>query len=102
MYARVWEYDVPASNVDAFLDAYGAAGAWAELFGRSPGYAGTQLFRDMDRAGRFLTVDRWADYASWEAFLGRWGSDYRELDQRLRGLADGGELIVEGSAEDNA
>jgi hypothetical protein len=53
----------------------------------------------MDRAGRFLTVDRWTDYASWQAFLDRWGSDYRELDQRLSGLADGGEMIAEGFAE---
>jgi hypothetical protein len=55
----------------------------------------------VDRAGRFLTIDRWADAASWEAFLGSWASDYGELDQRLRGLADGGEMIVEGSAEDS-
>jgi len=100
MYARVWEYKVQARDVDAFLTAYGASGAWAQLFARAEGYAGTRLFRDVDRAGRFLTVDRWADAASWEAFLGHWASDYRELDQRLRGLADGGEMIVEGSAED--
>jgi len=78
MYARVWEYDVRASDVDAFLTAYGAGGAWAQLFARSEGYAGTRLFRDVDRAGRFLTVDRWADFASWEAFFARWGSDYLE------------------------
>jgi hypothetical protein len=99
MYAGVWEYEVRASDVESFLAAYGASGAWVQLFARSEGYAGTRLFRDVDRAGRFLTVDRWTDYASWEAFLDRWGRDYRELDQRLRGLADGGEMIVEGLAE---
>jgi heme-degrading monooxygenase HmoA len=99
MYARVWEYEVRTSDVEAFLAAYGASGAWVKLFERSEGYDGTQLFRDVDRAGRFLTVDRWTDYASWKAFLDRWGSDYRELDQRLRRLADGGQMIVEGLAE---
>jgi hypothetical protein len=99
MYVRVWEYKVPAGEVDAFIAAYGASGAWAKLFARSNGYAGTGLFRDVDRADRFLTVDQWADSACWEGFLYQWGSDYRELDQRLRGLAAGGEMVVEGSAE---
>ena|SRR5215469_16371399 len=96
MYARVWEYEVRAGDVDAFLSAYGADGAWAQLFRRSEGYAGTRLFRDVDRDGCFLTVDQWEDVASWEAFEDRWGSDYRELDQRLHALAAGGEPIVEG------
>jgi hypothetical protein len=42
MYVRVWEYKVER-------------------------YGGTQLFRDVDRADRFLTVDRWADAARWDA-----------------------------------
>jgi hypothetical protein len=97
MYARVWEYEVGAGEVDASLAAYGAGGAWAQLFARAEGYAGTRLFRDVDRAGRFLTVDRWADAACWQAFLYRWGDDYGELDRRLRGLAAGGKAVVEGA-----
>jgi len=98
MYVRVWEYEVPAGQVDAFVAAYGQSGAWVQLFGRSKGYAGTRLFRDVDKANRFLTVDRWTDAGCWEAFLRVWASDYRELDQRLHELADGGEMIVDGSA----
>ena len=96
MYVRVWEYEVETGQVDAFLAAYGAGGAWAQLFARAAGYTGTQLFRDVDRANRFLTVDRWADAASWESFLDRWRDDYCELDHQLRRLAAGGEPIVEG------
>jgi heme-degrading monooxygenase HmoA len=73
-------------------------GAWAQLFAQAEGYAGTQLFRDVDRASRFLSVDRWADAASWRAFLDRWGNDYDELEHRLHGLAAGGEAVVEGAA----
>lgn len=98
MYVRVWEYEVEADQVDAFLAAYGATGAWVQLFSRAGGYAGSQLFRDAECTSRFLTVDRWADAASWEAFMGRWGDDYRELDHRLDGLASGGQVVVEGSA----
>lgn len=94
---RVWKYEVRASEVDAFVAAYGPSGTWAELFARAKGYAGTRLFRDVDRPGQFLTVDRWADAACWETFLARWGNDYRDVDERLNGLAAGGEVVVEGS-----
>jgi quinol monooxygenase YgiN len=73
MYMRVWEYKVEAGQVDDFIAAYGPAGASARLFARAEGYGGTELFRDVDKAGRFLTVDRWADAARWDAFLARWG-----------------------------
>jgi heme-degrading monooxygenase HmoA len=98
MYVRVWEYEVEAGQVDDFIAAYGPAGAWARLFARAEGYGGTQLFRDVDRADRFLTVDRWAAAARWDAFLGRWGDNYGELDRRLHGLAAGGEAVIEGAA----
>ena len=98
MYVRVWEYEVRTGQVEAFLAAYGATGAWARLFARAEGYAGTQLFGDVNRAGRFLTVDRWHDAASWVAFLAGWGEEYRELDRRLHRLATGGEVVVEGVA----
>jgi heme-degrading monooxygenase HmoA len=97
MYVRVREYEVDTGQADALLAAYGAGGAWAQLE-RAAGYAGTQLFRDFDRANRFLTVACWADAASWESFLDRWRDDYCELDHQLRRLAAGGEPIVEGAA----
>ena len=66
-------YKVEAGQVDDFIAAYGPAGAWSRLFARAEGYGGTQLYRDVDKADRFLTVDRWADAARWDAFLARWG-----------------------------
>jgi len=97
MYARVWEYEVQAGEVDAFVSAYRAKGAWAQLFARAEGYAGTQLFRDVDRPSHFLTVDLWTDVACWQGFLNRWGNDYGELDHRLHGVAAGGEAVIEGT-----
>jgi quinol monooxygenase YgiN len=98
MYVRVWEYQVEIGKVNAFLAAYRADGAWAQLFERADGYAGTELFGDVDRRGRFVTIDRWRDVASWETFLARWGNDYRALDQKLHGLAAGGQAVIEGAA----
>jgi len=99
MYVRVWEYEVGADQVDAFIAAYGATGAWARLFEREAGYVGTQLFGAVGQDGRFLTVDRWRDAACWEAFLDQWRDEYGELDHQLHGLAAGGDAVVEGTAQ---
>jgi quinol monooxygenase YgiN len=96
MYVRVWEYEVGVGKINAFLAAYRADGEWAQLFERADGYVGTELFSDVDRSGRFVTIDRWRDVASWETFLARWGNDYRALDQKLQGLAAGGQALIEG------
>jgi heme-degrading monooxygenase HmoA len=99
MYVRVWEYDVEPGQLSAFLAVYGAAGAWVKLFARADGYAGTDLFRDVDQANRFLTVDRWTNAGCWQAFLDRWADEYHELDHQLRWLASGGRPVVEGAAQ---
>jgi hypothetical protein len=98
MYLRVWEYEVSAGDVDAFMAAYGQAGAWAQLFARSLEYGGTSLFRDVARPSHFMTIDRWTDAASWESFQASWGQAYRELDRQLDRLASGGETLIEGPA----
>jgi quinol monooxygenase YgiN len=101
MYVRVWRYEVESGKVDAFLAEYGAGGAWARLFGRAEGYAGTELFCDVDRAGQFMTIDKWRDAGSWAAFLNRWGEEYRRLDQQLHGLAAGGRAVIEGAVPES-
>ena len=96
VFVRVWEYDVPAARVASFVVAYGPDGDWARLFGTAVGYLGTDLYRSTDASGRFLTVDRWRDEASWRAFVARSGPAYEALDARLSPLADGGRLLLEG------
>ena len=86
VFIRVWEYEVPAEQSDAFLVAYGSGGDWVQLFRRGRGYVGTELYRGTDTADRFVTVDRWTDAAAWHAFLEEWGEAYNALDTRLAGL----------------
>jgi heme-degrading monooxygenase HmoA len=94
VYVRVWEYDVAPARVDAFVAAYGGDGEWARLFGTAAGFAGTRLYRDVDADRRFLTVDRWDDEASWQAFLDGSGAAYEALDARLAHLAGGGRQLA--------
>jgi heme-degrading monooxygenase HmoA len=86
MLVRVWEYEVAAGREAEFEQLYGSAGAWAQLFARSAGHLGTELYRGVERPGRYLTVDRFSDSESWRRFRGEHGTDYAELDSRCAPL----------------
>jgi heme-degrading monooxygenase HmoA len=98
VFVRVWEYQVPDDRTEAFTTAYAADGVWGELFGRAAGFVGTELYRDADRPGRFLTIDRWQDERDWRAFLDAFGPAYESLDAQLEGLADAERSLFEGSS----
>ncbi len=86
MLVRVWEYEVVPGREADFERLYGSAGAWAQLFGRSPGHLSTELYRGVSRPGRYVTVDRFSDTESWQRFLSEHGDDYAELDSRCAHL----------------
>jgi heme-degrading monooxygenase HmoA len=86
MLVRVWEYEVMPGREADFEQLYGPAGAWARLFARSDGYVSTELYRGVDRPGRYLTVDLFSDAGSWWRFLHDHGSVYAELDGRCAEL----------------
>jgi heme-degrading monooxygenase HmoA len=86
MLVRVWEYEVVPGREAEFEQLYGPAGAWAQLFARSAGYVSTELYRGVDRPGRYLTVDLFSDAESWRRFLGEHGGYYAELDSRCEEL----------------
>jgi heme-degrading monooxygenase HmoA len=96
MYLRVWEYEVAVDHVDGFVAAYGPEGEWVRLFRGAQGYVGTGLFRSTDEDGRFITVDRWMDRATWLGFLQTSRQAYEALDQRLEGLATTERPLLEG------
>lgn len=99
MFVRIWDYDVPDESMAAFRVAYGAQGAWAELFRRAPGFLGTELYRDGNRGDRFLTIDRWRNEQNWRSFQAAFGSAYEALDARLDGLAVAERALFEGTSE---
>ena len=99
VFVRIWDYDVPDESMAAFRVAYGAQGAWAELFRRAPGFLGTELYRDGNRGDRFLTIDRWRNEQNWRSFQAAFGSAYEALDARLDGLAVAERALFEGTSE---
>ncbi len=91
----VWRYRVDAAHRPDFERAYAPGGDWAELFGRSDGYRGTELIR-AERPGEYLTVDRWVTEEAFDAFMEEWGDEYAGLDRRLEPLAFSQHLVVRG------
>jgi heme-degrading monooxygenase HmoA len=86
MMIRVWEYDVPEGSRAEFEQVYAADGDWARLFSASSGFAGTELYASLSAPGRYLTVDRFTDQATWLAFLAEHRDAYERLDERCERL----------------
>jgi heme-degrading monooxygenase HmoA len=86
MHVIVWEFSVPGEYRLAFEEAYGPEGAWAVLFRTAPGYLGTELLRDEQTIGRYLTVDRWRTPEDFAAFKSTSGAAYESLDRQCEGL----------------
>lgn len=86
-FVRIWRFRVRPDKIGEFLDAYGPAGAWAQLFRRARGFRGTELYQSTD-ASLYVTIDRWDDAADWQAFLDRWREEYASLDRACEGLTE--------------
>jgi heme-degrading monooxygenase HmoA len=99
VFVRVWRYRVPSGQVEAFEAAYGSTGDWAQLFARGVGYLGTDLARDADDSAVWLTLDRWASRAAWEAFLNEHSDAYDALDERLADLSAEQSEIITGETD---
>jgi heme-degrading monooxygenase HmoA len=88
MYVVFWRFRPTRGRESEFERAYGPSGPWSRLFRRGDGYLGTELFRRTDGSGEYLTVDRWASRAAYEAFRARWSNEYRQLDDQVEELTE--------------
>jgi|SRR3954454_23773714 heme-degrading monooxygenase HmoA len=85
-YLRIWQFQVKRGLEQEFETIYGPEGDWAQLFRRAAEYEGTELVRDVDARGRYLTIDRWKSDESFAAFRLQFSDDYDELDKRCEHL----------------
>jgi heme-degrading monooxygenase HmoA len=61
--------------------------ARTHLFRQASGFVELKLLRCEDRAGRYLTIDRWASATAFEDFKRLFVAEYQALDAQLEGLA---------------
>jgi heme-degrading monooxygenase HmoA len=81
MFVVVWQFEISEDKIAAFEAAYSPEGAWAQLFGASPEYRGTELLRDAYIPGNYLTIDRWASEDAFRAFRKDHDREYETLDR---------------------
>jgi heme-degrading monooxygenase HmoA len=79
---------VKPESISAFEQTYGPDGAWAQLFRQSPDYLGTELIRDLDHPGRYLTVDKWISRESLNRFKKEHHAAYAALDKKCEILTE--------------
>jgi heme-degrading monooxygenase HmoA len=94
-YLVIWEFQVNPEAKLAFEQAYGPAGDWARLFSRSPDFRGTELLRDIDRPGRYLTFDHWTSRQALRQFKQAHQADYDALDRQCEALTRNESLLGE-------
>lgn len=81
MFVRVWQYQVQVGREAEFASVYADDGPWAQLFARSDGFLGTELFRSVADPRTFLTVDRFTREEDFSRLLEQHGDGYAELDE---------------------
>lgn len=86
-YCIIWEFEVAEGGRAAFEAAYGPAGPWAKLFGKAAGFQEVELFRSLERAGVYFTIDRWDSQAAFSAFRRDFAAEYEAMDKSFDGLA---------------
>ena len=79
-FVYLWTYDVREGCEREFERLYGPDGDWARFFGESEHYLGTDLLRDNERKGRYVTVDRWLSEESRRVFIREHRREFETLD----------------------
>ena len=79
-FAVIWEFRARSGMEEAFEAAYGAEGDWVRLFRKSPEYVRTELIRDVDDRGRYLTIDVWRSGVAYESFRDSNREEYKKID----------------------
>ena len=82
----MWEFRVSAENAKRFETDYGPEGIWAQLFQRSSDFVRTELIRDEEQPGRYVTLDFWTSRAAYDSFRRSHAADYKEIDARCEAL----------------
>lgn len=84
----VWEFWVRPGAEAQFERAYGAQGAWVQLFLGDPKYGGTRLVRDAKDSRRYLTLDWWTSQVAYESFRQRYAAEYLVIDRECEKLTE--------------
>jgi heme-degrading monooxygenase HmoA len=86
VYVRIWEFQAQPGKENEFENVYGPDGEWVKLFQKSKYFVRTELYRDIENDGRYVTVDYFASQAGFQAFLKEFRDAYDALDRRCEAV----------------
>jgi heme-degrading monooxygenase HmoA len=86
MFIILWKFQPAEGRQIEFERAYGPEGDWGGFFRAGKGFLGTELLRDPDRPGEYLTLDRWERREDYLRFRQENLEKYREIDRRCESL----------------
>jgi hypothetical protein len=82
----LWEFYVIPGKEEEFERHYGPEGTWVQLFRQAPEFIRTDLLRDPDLRGRYLTVDCWTDLGAYDSFKRNFATEYKIIDSQMEAL----------------
>lgn len=85
MVHMVWEFLVASGREEEFERHYGPEGTWVQLFRQDLAFIATELLRDRETPGRYLTIDRW-DMEAYNSFRDRYAAEYERIDVQMETL----------------
>jgi heme-degrading monooxygenase HmoA len=89
----VWGFLVKAGKWREFERVYGPKGAWVKLFRTGKGYIRTELVRDLETAGRYLTLDVWDSRKAYLSFKRKNRAEYHVIDEKCASLTEAEALL---------
>jgi len=88
LHVILWEFQARHGQEAEFEQAYGPDGVWASFFRQGEGFLGTELWRDQEKVGRYITVDRWTTREAFEIFRAGHLEEYQTVDRRCEMLTE--------------
>lgn len=96
-FAIAWEFQVKPEQQRDFERAYGSNGVWVQLFRTGDGYLKTELHRDPEKTGRYITLDFWRSREHYDKFMSKSRPAYLEIDAKCETLTESEQLLGEFS-----
>jgi heme-degrading monooxygenase HmoA len=87
-YMIAWEFRPKSGAERCFEEAYAPHGIWAVFFKPCEGFIATELNRDLNDPGRYLTLDLWVSRATYEKFRADHAAEYRAIDAQCEALTE--------------
>jgi quinol monooxygenase YgiN len=87
-YLLIWEFQIKQTFEPQFQIVYGSEGEWANFFRQDPNYCGTDLVRDLNQPGRYVTLDYWTSRAAYENFRLQHADEYKKIDHRCAEMTE--------------